>query len=158
VIDAASSELRIDDVVEERAEAAAEIVAIVMLVFGAIVCYLAWRAGLDDLDAALGSRAQTLAGGLRPAGAGTFDLILPPDPAAPLDLSFYIVWAPSGAPGEAGASSSGRLCQIPTVQRWASAAAGRLTRTFRQQHPEAPCRRCSGSSPRSSSSTVSLRT
>ena len=72
-------------------------VAVVMLVFGAIVCYLAWRAGLDDLDAALRSRAQTLAAGLRPAGSDAFDLILPPDPAAPIDLSYYVVWAPSGA-------------------------------------------------------------
>lgn len=71
-------------------------VAVVMLVFGAIVCYLAWRAGLDDLDAALRGRAQTLADGLRPAGSDTFDLILPPDPAAPIDRSYYVVWAPSG--------------------------------------------------------------
>jgi two-component system, OmpR family, sensor kinase len=72
-------------------------VAVVMLVFGAIVCYLAWRAGLNDLDAALRSRAQTLAGGLRPAGPNTFDLILPPDPSATTDLSYYVVWTPNGA-------------------------------------------------------------
>ena len=54
-------------------------VAVVMLVFATIVCYLAWRAGLRDLDAALRGRAQTLATGLHPAGRDTFDLILPLD-------------------------------------------------------------------------------
>jgi signal transduction histidine kinase len=71
--------------------------AVVMIVFGTIVCYLAWRAELTDLDAALRSRAGTLAAGVRPAGPDTFDLTLPPDAAEALPASYYVVWTPSGA-------------------------------------------------------------
>jgi two-component system, OmpR family, sensor kinase len=72
-------------------------VAVVMLVFGTIVCYLAWRAGLNDVDAGLRARAHTLASGLHPAGLDTFDLILPIDAPQAFESFYYIVWTSTGA-------------------------------------------------------------
>ncbi|HUF46752.1 MAG TPA: HAMP domain-containing sensor histidine kinase [Vicinamibacterales bacterium] len=59
------------------------LLGLVILTFGAVVCLVAWRARLADVDADLYARAHALAGALEPAGDGTFDLTLPSDPAAP---------------------------------------------------------------------------
>src|SRR5688572_14473469 len=71
--------------------------AVVILVFGSIVCYLAWRTKLADIDAGLRNRADTLIAGLQPAAAGTFDLTLPADGGrgAP-DALYHVLWTPAG--------------------------------------------------------------
>src|SRR5688572_24850651 len=71
--------------------------AVVILVFGSIVCYAAWRAKLADIDDALRGRAETLIGGLQPAAVGTFDLTLPADGARGVaDASYHVLWTPLG--------------------------------------------------------------
>ena len=71
--------------------------AVVIVAFGAIVCYVAWRAKLADVDAALRSRADTLIAGLQPAAAGTFDLTLPADAArGAADSPYHVLWTPLG--------------------------------------------------------------
>jgi two-component system, OmpR family, sensor kinase len=78
------------------------ILAVVVVLFGAAVCYVAWRARLADIDARLKARAEALAAAVRPAPGGTFDLTLPPDSAdAALrgDVPVYhVLWTPEGAP------------------------------------------------------------
>jgi signal transduction histidine kinase len=72
--------------------------AVVILAFGSIVCYLAWRAKLADVDAALRTRAETLIAGLQPASAGTFDLKLPADAVrGSADALYHVLWTPIGA-------------------------------------------------------------
>ena len=76
------------------------ILAAVIAVFGAAVCYLAWRSRIADVDRALGTRAQALAAALQPGPAGTFDLALPADApdgraASPLH---HVLWNASGQP------------------------------------------------------------
>ena len=76
------------------------ILAIVIAVFGAAVCYLAWRTRVADVDAILWTRAQALAAALQPAAAGTFDLVLPAEPAngrtpSPID---HVLWNAAGHP------------------------------------------------------------
>jgi two-component system OmpR family sensor kinase len=75
--------------------------ALVVVVFGVLVCYLAWRARLGNVDAGLRERAEVLARALQPAAAGTFDLTLPPDPAAdgagPDAAPYHALWTPAGA-------------------------------------------------------------
>lgn len=78
------------------------ILAVVIVLFGAAVCYVAWRARLADIDARLAARAEALAAAVRPATAGTFDLTLPPDGAdtalreeVPV---YHVLWTPGGAP------------------------------------------------------------
>jgi signal transduction histidine kinase len=71
--------------------------AVVILAFGSIVCYLAWRAKLADVDAALRTRAETLIAGLQPASAGTFDLKLPADAVrGSADALYHVLWTPLG--------------------------------------------------------------
>jgi signal transduction histidine kinase len=72
--------------------------AAVIVTFGAIVCYVAWRAKLDDVDAALRTRAATLIAGLQPAPGGTFDLTLPADAGrTAAESSYHVLWTPRGA-------------------------------------------------------------
>jgi len=68
---------------------------VVIVVFGAIVCYMAWRARLADIDESLGSRAELLARGLRPVTTDTFDFTLPSDLAP--SLVYHALWTSSGA-------------------------------------------------------------
>jgi signal transduction histidine kinase len=62
------------------------------------VCYLAWRARLASVDAALTERVASLATALHPMGGGAFDLVLPPPgAAAPGTLSIYhVLWTSNG--------------------------------------------------------------
>ena len=73
------------------------IVTAVVAIFGGTVCYLVWRAGLADVDAALAARAQTIADALRPAGRGTFDFTLAPADSAGGTV-YHILWARDGTP------------------------------------------------------------
>jgi signal transduction histidine kinase len=68
--------------------------AVVVLAFGAVVSYLAWRAEIADIDAALRAHAQILARGLQPVEAGTFDLVLPAGGAP--EQPYHTVWTPEG--------------------------------------------------------------
>ena len=75
------------------------IVAMIVIAFGAGVSYLAWRARLADIDAALRDRASALAAALHPAGANSFDLVLPPTTAADEpDSLYHVLWDASGEP------------------------------------------------------------
>ena len=75
----------------------AVIVAIVVTSFGAGVSYLAWRSRLSDIDAALHARAAALAGALRPADGGSFDLTLPRRlPADDADRPYHVLWDTAG--------------------------------------------------------------
>ena len=72
--------------------------AAVMAVFGGMVCYLAWRDRLNDVDALLRTRAVTLAAALRPAPAGAFDLTLTPDRPEDLESgTYHVIWTDAGA-------------------------------------------------------------
>jgi heavy metal sensor kinase len=76
------------------------ILAVVIAVFGAAVCYLAWRARVADVDGVLWARAHALAAALHPAAAGTFDLVLPAETTngrtpSPLD---HVLWNAAGHP------------------------------------------------------------
>src|SRR5262245_22699977 len=72
------------------------IVTAVVAIFGGTVCYLVWRTGLADVDAALDARARTISEALRPAGRGTFDFTLPPAEAG--GALYHILWSPDGTP------------------------------------------------------------
>ena len=76
------------------------ILAVVIAVFGGAVCYLAWRTRVADVDRVLEARAHALAAALQPAGAGTFDLVLPAETrsgrtGSPLD---HVLWNAGGHP------------------------------------------------------------
>jgi two-component system, OmpR family, sensor kinase len=71
------------------------IVTAVVATFGATVCYLVWRAKIDDVDAALQSRAAALSEALRPADQGGFDLILAP-PRAAERQPYHVLWTRDG--------------------------------------------------------------
>jgi signal transduction histidine kinase len=71
--------------------------ALVVVAFGVMVCYLAWRTRLGNVDAALRDRAELLARALQPAAAGTFDLTLPPEPAVDDAASYHALWTDAGA-------------------------------------------------------------
>jgi signal transduction histidine kinase len=73
------------------------IVTAVVAIFGGTVCYLVWRTGIADVDAALDTRARTISEALRPAGRGTFDFTLPPTDSAGGTL-YHILWSPDGTP------------------------------------------------------------
>jgi signal transduction histidine kinase len=67
---------------------------LVVAVFGAAVCYLAWRDRLTDIDAALGARAAMLASAVRPAGGDRVDVLLgPPLPPGPYE---HAIWTADG--------------------------------------------------------------
>jgi heavy metal sensor kinase len=70
------------------------ILAVVIVSLGSMVCYLAWRAGIAELDAILRAHTNALAAALRPAPDGTFDLLLPP--AGP-DAPYHAIWTAAGA-------------------------------------------------------------
>ena len=77
------------------------ILATVLIASGAAICYLAWRSQVASVDAALTARAHALAGGLQPAEAGTFDLILPPTPVPPAGAAgapYHVLWDAAGHP------------------------------------------------------------
>jgi heavy metal sensor kinase len=71
--------------------------AVVMAVFGVMVCYLALRARIANIDNLLHARAQELARALAPAAGGTFDLVLPPEPAdSPAGAVYHVLWTATG--------------------------------------------------------------
>src|SRR5947199_5618649 len=77
------------------------ILALVILVFGAAVCYLYWRSLLTGLDTDLYERATGIAQALRPATSGTFDLDLPGESTAdfrarPGAQRYYAIWNANG--------------------------------------------------------------
>lgn len=78
------------------------ILAVVIVLFGAAVCYLAWRNRIADIDAGLRIRAGELAAAVRSAPGGTFDLTLPPDPVSPRGEDptaiYHALWTPEGVP------------------------------------------------------------
>ena len=73
---------------------------LVVAAFGGLVCFEAWRSRVADIDTRLRARANQMAGALRPAGSGTFDLVLPADPiAAALDADprpYHALWDGTG--------------------------------------------------------------
>jgi len=78
------------------------LLAVVIAVFVATVAVLAWRARLDEVDAALETRAAALSAALEAAPDGTFDLTLPgagqPEPAAGSGPALYhVAWTSAGA-------------------------------------------------------------
>jgi two-component system, OmpR family, sensor kinase len=78
------------------------LLALVVVVFGVLVCYLAWRTRLANVDAALRDRADLLAHALQPAAAGTFDFTLPPDPVpdeadGASTAPYHALWTHTGA-------------------------------------------------------------
>jgi heavy metal sensor kinase len=72
--------------------------AAVIVVFGASVAFLTWRARLAVVDASLRVRAEAIALALQPASGGTFDLELPPRPdAEPVRVHLYhVIWDADG--------------------------------------------------------------
>jgi signal transduction histidine kinase len=76
------------------------VLALVIVLVGTAVCYLAWRSRLVDVDASLTARAEALAAAVRPAPGGTFDLTLPSDGAAVRTDNrpavYHILWTPQG--------------------------------------------------------------
>ena len=77
------------------------VLALVIVLFGAAVCYLAWRNRLTDVDGLLRARAEVLAVAIRPAPGGAFDVTLPP-PASPVRPGeaplYHVIWTADGAP------------------------------------------------------------
>ncbi|MGE4056005.1 MAG: ATP-binding protein [Vicinamibacterales bacterium] len=102
----------------------------VIAIFGAMVCYLAWRTRVVDVDTALHARATALVNALRPAPGGTYDLVIPP---LPIDvdraaLPYHAIWAPNGTvidmssfdaeivkPRDSGASTRGGHREVALV-------------------------------------------
>jgi signal transduction histidine kinase len=75
------------------------IVAMIVAGFGAGVSWLAWRARLADIDAALRDRAAALARALQPAGEGNFDLALPrPVVGDDSEDIYHALWDAAGQP------------------------------------------------------------
>jgi two-component system OmpR family sensor kinase len=74
----------------------AVMLASVVVVFGAMVCYVAWRARLADVDEELRRRAAALAAALQPVAPGTFDLRLPDTLPDPGDVGYHAVWTEAG--------------------------------------------------------------
>lgn len=75
------------------------VMALAMAIFGATVCYLAWRTRLADVDDALRGRASALAAALSPTGTGTFDLVRPPAPVTAEDTDtppYHAIWDAAG--------------------------------------------------------------
>jgi heavy metal sensor kinase len=102
------------------------ILAAVIAVFGATVCYLAWRARVADVDRAIWTRAHALSASLQPAADGTFDLSLPAEASgrgtpSPLD---HALW-----------NAQGRLIDRsnPEIDVPVPAAAGARTRAGRRE-------------------------
>ena len=56
------------------------LLAVVIVVFGAVVCLVAWRARVADVDAELYAHAEVVAQSLQPTPGGTFDFSPPPLP------------------------------------------------------------------------------
>jgi heavy metal sensor kinase len=77
------------------------ILVLLILTFGAAVCYLFWRSLLNHLDDDLRAQAQAIARALHPATSGTFDLDLPDEyfenfrPQAGT-RRYYAIWNASG--------------------------------------------------------------
>jgi len=74
------------------------ILAVVMVVAVGATCYVTWRSRVATVDQMLNARVAALAGALRPAGGGTFDLELTavgPSPAGP-DSPYHVLWTATG--------------------------------------------------------------
>jgi signal transduction histidine kinase len=77
------------------------ILTVIIVFFASTVAYLYWRSLVADTDEELTTAAATVAGSLRSAPTGEFDLTLPPGyrESAFLDhtpRTYYAVWAPDG--------------------------------------------------------------
>jgi len=77
------------------------ILVVLVLTFGAAVCYLFWRSLLNGLDDQLQEQAQALAHALRPATSGTFDLDLPDEYFETFSSQtgtgrYYAIWNAAG--------------------------------------------------------------
>jgi signal transduction histidine kinase len=72
------------------------IVTAVVAIFGGTICFLVWRTGVADVDAALEARAAVLSNALSPAGRGTFDLTLAPADAATGPI-YHALWTREGS-------------------------------------------------------------
>ena len=79
------------------------VLAVVIATFAGTVGYLLWRSRVADVDARLQAGAAALAGALRPAGGGGFDLDLPleyqpADAGTAAAAPYYAVWSARGEP------------------------------------------------------------
>jgi two-component system OmpR family sensor kinase len=77
------------------------ILVLVILVFGATVCYLFWRSLLTGLDEDLRRRAQTIAAALQPDDGETFDLDVPEELMRYFQAQgglrrYYVIWDAGG--------------------------------------------------------------
>ncbi len=76
------------------------ILAVVIAVFAATVCYLFWRSLVADIDAGLQASAAALVSGLQPTSSGEFDLVLPSEyrqeDGVPPPQAYYAVWNRDG--------------------------------------------------------------
>ena len=73
------------------------LVFVVILVFGVLIGYAAWRSLVADVDAQLQARANLLVSALEPAGDGTFDLRLPAAALRPDDPLQHAIVTSTGA-------------------------------------------------------------
>jgi signal transduction histidine kinase len=102
------------------------ILAVVIVSYGGALCYLTWRARVNDLDAVLTSRALVLERALRPVTDDTFDLTLPEDAAAATGtMPYHVLW-----------TAAGRLIDRtdPDVSPPAPPAPGRHTRAGQREY------------------------
>lgn len=73
------------------------IVIVVVTLLNATVCFIAWRARLIDIDAALAERARVLAGALQPAGQGTFNLAVEAGPVSGSTPIYHVLATRDGS-------------------------------------------------------------
>jgi heavy metal sensor kinase len=99
----------------------AAVVAIVIAVFGATVCYVFWRSLVARVDADIGASSSMIARSLRAAGGGTFDLELPEEALAsfqqPDSRAYYAIWTPHGELIDASNPDAGASSQTPLGAR-----------------------------------------
>jgi heavy metal sensor kinase len=76
------------------------ILAVVIATFAGTICYLFWRSLVADVERGLQASATPLAEGLRPAGSGDFDLVLPAEfrlaEGSPPSLTYFAAWNGAG--------------------------------------------------------------
>ena len=73
------------------------LVFVVILIFGVLIGYAAWRSLVADVDAQLQARANLLVAALQPAGEDTFDLRLPTAALRPDDPVQHAIFTSAGA-------------------------------------------------------------
>jgi two-component system OmpR family sensor kinase len=73
---------------------------VVVAAFGGLVCIQAWRAQVADIDGRLRFSASQLEAALRPAGDGTFDVVLPAVPIGRVvddgPRHYHVLWDAAG--------------------------------------------------------------